>query len=83
MIEISVRNASGMGGVTEYDITMEEMEKVMDAHCDKIMSQTLMEKSTLYFPNGRVVEYTYSEEDECIYKRVGKIKENETDKTEL
>lgn len=79
MIKISVRNASDMGGVAEYDITMEEMEKVMDAHCDKIMLPTLMAKSTLYFPNGRVVEYTYVEEDKCIYKRVGKIKKYETD----
>ena len=83
MIEISVRNASGMGGIAEYDITMEEMEKVMDAHCDKIMSQTLMTKSTLYFPDGRVVEYSFDEKEDCIYKRVGKIKKDETNKTKL
>jgi len=65
--------------VTEYEISMEEMEEVMDKHADKIMSQTLMSKSTLYFPGGRVVEYTWDEKENCIYKRVGKLKDKKDD----
>ena len=61
-------------GLTEYDISLEEMEKVMDAHCDKIMTATLTSKSTLWFPDGRVVEYRWDEENNCIWKRIGKIK---------
>jgi hypothetical protein len=63
-------------GLTEYEISMEEMEKVMDAHCDKIMTSTLTSKSTLWFPDGRVVEYRWDEENHCIWKRIGKIKSN-------
>ena len=70
-------------GLTEYDISMEEMEKVMDKNADKVMSQTLMEKSTLYFQDGRVVEYTFDKKEKSVHKRIGKIKSNETDKTEL
>lgn len=71
-------------GYFDYDLTLEEMESVMDANADKLMSQTLMTKSTLYFPNGRVVEYTYDEKEKNVYKRIGKIKKgDETDKTKL
>ena len=70
-------------GLTEYDISMEEMEKVMDAHCDKIMTSTLTSKSTLWFPDGRVVEYRWDEENHCIWKRIGKIKSNESDEAEI
>ena len=66
-------------GVTEYDISMEEMEKVMDRHADRFMSQTLCTSNRLYFPDGRVVEYIWDEKEKCIYKRVGKLKKNETD----
>ena len=71
-----VTDSSKETGLTEYDISMEEMEKVMDAHCDKIMMSTLTSKSTLWFPDGRVVEYRWDEENHCIWKRIGKIKSN-------
>jgi hypothetical protein len=87
MIKIIVKdvtNPEKEEGQTEYDISMEEMEKVMDAHCDKIMTSTLTSKSTLWFPDGRVVEYRWDEENNCIWKRIGKIKrEYATDKTKL
>jgi hypothetical protein len=87
MIKIIVKdvtNPEKEQGQTEYDINMEEMEKVMDAHCDKIMTSTLTSKSTLWFPDGRVVEYRWDEENNCIWKRIGKIKrEYATDKTKL
>ena len=87
MIKIIVKdvtNPEKEEGQTEYDISMEEMEKVMDAHCDKIMTSTLTSKSTLWFPDGRVVEYRWDEENNCIWKRIGKIKRKyATDKTKL
>ena len=66
-------------GVTEYDISMEELEKVMDLHADRFMTQTLCTKNRLYFPDGRVVEYTWDEKENCIYKRVGKLKDKKDD----
>ncbi len=63
----------------EYDISVEEMEKVMDALADRLMLQTLMEKSTLYFPDGRVVEYRFDEKEKSAYKRVGRIKKDDTE----
>ena len=66
-------------GVTEYDIGMEEMEKIMDRHALRIMSQTLMSKSTLYFPDGRVVEYTWDEKKKRVDKRIGKLKDKKDD----
>ena len=86
MIKILVKDVTDptkKTGHTEYDISMGEMEKVMDAHCDKIMASTLTSKSTLWFPDGRVVEYRWDEENHCIWKRIGKIKSNESDETEI
>ena len=82
MIKIVVKDVTDPtkeSGLTEYDISMKEMENVMDAHADRVMSQTLMEKSTLYFPDGRVVEYRFDEKEKSVYKRIGKIKNHEID----
>ena len=73
MMTIEVHSGD-KSGKTQYDISLEEMERVMDAHCDKIMTATLMEKSTLWFPNGRVVEYRRDEKENCIWKRIGQVK---------
>lgn len=82
MIKILVKDVTDPTketGLMEYDISMGEMEKVMDVHANKVMSQTLMEKSTLYFPDGRVVEYRFDEKEKSVYKRVGRIKKDEAD----
>ena len=79
MIKILVKDVTDPTkeiGLTEYDISIGGMENVMDAHCDKIMTSTLTSKSTLWFPDGRVVEYRWDEENHCIWKRIGKIKSN-------
>lgn len=73
MMTIEVHSGD-KSGKTQYDISLEEMERVMDAHCDKIMTATLMEKSTLWFPNGKMVEYRWDEKENCIWKRIGQVK---------
>lgn len=75
MLTFSVKSTTDTEkrGTAEYDISMEEMEQVMDKHCDRIMLPTLMTKCTLHFPDGKVVEYAFNEKDNCIYKRTGKI----------
>lgn len=73
MMTIEVHSGD-KSGKTQYDISLEEMERVMDAHCDKIMTATLIEKSTLWFPNGRMVEYRWDEKENCIWKRIGQVK---------
>ena len=73
MIKILAGNTKRFGAI-QFDTSMEELEETMDAHAYEVMSQTLMDQSTLYFPDGRVVEYTLDEKSGTVWKRIGKIK---------
>ena len=62
-------------GGFEYDITPEELEGVLDVHALDLMRPTKTERMCIFFPQGRIAEYSFDNKEGCVYKRIGHIKE--------